>query len=196
MAEKQTQEAKILVFADDPDRKPRLYVCAKCGSAHSPKIYLASEEVQHATAKEAAENCYKCRTHDECKHCGSETPKGWVSCDSCRYKAALEKAVEVPDNGGPYCAFDGDTYYHDMVEAADAGLEWVSPCTITYPKIDIEDVLDGVISDMHDDASIDDLEGVDALDAAIKAFNEAQKTQTWFGDNSRKIRVPAPEQRA
>lgn len=183
--------AKVLIFADDPERKPRLYACAKCGSVHSPEIYLAKPEVKHAAALEAAENCYSCRTHDECKYCGCETPKGWLACADCRLAKALEKAEEVPDDGGPYCEFDGDRYFTELDEAADAGLDWVSPCTVTYPRIDGDDILDGLLSDMHEDASIDDLEGVDAFMAAVAAFNEAQTQQTWFGDNKRKIRVPA-----
>ncbi len=186
-----SQGARVLIFADDVERHPRLYVCAKCGSLHSPEIYLATRERAHEVAREAAENCYNCKTHDTCKDCGCETPKGWLSCDACLRSNALERAVEVPDNGGPYCAFNGDEYFHDMEEAQFAGLEWVSPCDITYPNIDIDGVLDQIISDMHEDASIDDLNGVDALEAAIKAFNDAQTTQSWFGDCKRKIRVPA-----
>lgn len=183
--------AKVLIFADDPDRKPRLYACAKCGSLHSPEIYLATEERKHQAAREAAENCYNCLTHSECKTCGCETPKGWGECTSCRTTRKLEAAEEIPDNGGPYCAFDGDTYYQELDEAADDGLEWVSPCLIEYPRLDGDSILDGILSDMHDDADIDDLHGVDEFLAAARAFNEAQTAQTWWPDNKRKIRVPA-----
>jgi hypothetical protein len=43
---------------------------------------------------------------------------------------------------------------------------------------------------MHEDASVDDLDAVDAFYAAVEAFNKAQKTQSWWGDNKRKIAVP------
>jgi len=46
-----------------------------------------------------------------------------------------------------------------------------------------DDVLENLLGDMFEDASVDDLEGVEA-------FNAAQKTQTWWGDEKRKIRVP------
>lgn len=183
-------EAVVLVARDNPDA-PLLYACPKCGAVHSPEIYLATKEVKHETARKAAEDCYRCKTHSTCETCGCETPKGWTRCTSCRLKAMLEKAEEVPDDGGPYCEFDGDTYFFEMEEAQDAGLEWVSPCHVSYPRIDAENVLDGLLGDMHEDASIDDLDAVDAFMAAVEVFNNAQRSQTWFGDNKRKIRVPA-----
>lgn len=182
--------AIVLINADDPDRKPQLYACPKCGSVHSPRIYMARDEVAHTAARTAAEDCYNCKTHNVCE-CGAECPKGWLACDSCRYAKLLDKAVEIPDDGGPYCAFDGDTYYTEMEQATDAGIEWVSPCEISYPKIDGGDVLDNLLGDMHEDASVDDLDGVDAFMEAVKAFNDAQRTQSWWGDSKRKIRVPA-----
>ncbi|WP_310533378.1 hypothetical protein, partial [Novosphingobium sp.] len=188
MAEGQTThgiEAIVLVRADDPDKKPILYACPKCGGLNSPAIYIATEERKHQAAREAAENCYTCRTHNTCDTCECETPKGWTRCESCRFKARLEAAVEVPDDGGPYCAFDGDEYFQELDQAADAGLEWVSPCDITYPRIDPADIYDSLLSDMHEDASIDDLNATAALDAAIDAFNKAQTQQSWFGDVKR-----------
>jgi len=181
----------ILIRKGDPDCKPMLYACSQCGSVHSPSIYLATEERKHEAAREAAENCYTCRTHENCKECGAECPKGWLVCEPCRYNKKLEAAEEIPDDGGPYCAFDGDTYFTEMEEAQDAGLEWVSPCKITYPRIDLDSILENLVSDeMHEDALTDDLEGLEALYAAVDAFNKAQTMQTWWGDGKRKIRVP------
>ena len=56
MGETMNTDIIVLVRDDDPERKPMLYACPKCGSVHSPKIYLAREDVQHATAREAAAN--------------------------------------------------------------------------------------------------------------------------------------------
>jgi hypothetical protein len=135
------REPKVLIFADDPDRQPRLYACPTCGSVHSPAIYLATKENQHAAAMDAARDCYTCKTHNECSYCGEQCDKGWTACGPCRFQRKLDAAEEIPDDGGPYCAFDGDT-------------------------------------------------GVDAFYAAVKAFNDAQRTQSWFGDEKRKIKVP------
>lgn len=183
-------EPKILVFADDPERKPRLYVCPKCGSVHSPEIYLATEERKHAAAREAAANCYSCKTHNECQYCGEQCSKSFTACEACRYQRKLDEATEIPDDGGPYCLFDGDTYFSDMHEAQDFGAEWVSPCTVTYPRIDADSVLENLLDDMHEDASVDDMDGVNEFYAAVEAFNKAQRCQSWFGDPRRKIQVP------
>lgn len=184
-----TVDAIVLVRADDPEAKPQLYACPKCGGVHSPRIYLASEGEAHKAARAAAENCYDCRTHGTCDTCGDETSKGWTRCINCRELAKLEKAIEIEDDGGPYCRFGGDTYYFDIDEARDDGCEWVSPCTVHYPRIDIDDIFENLTSEMFEDASVDDLDGVDALCAAVKVFNESQRTPTFFGDDSRKIRV-------
>lgn len=185
---------RVLVFIDDPEQKPRLYVCPTCGSTHSPKTYMARDDVAHEAARQAAVDCYTCKTHSTCQYCGEKCGKVWTACDPCRFQRRLDAAVEVPDEGGPYCAFDGDTYYTDLREAQDADLEWVSPCIITYPRIDADSVLENLLDDMHEDASVDDMCGVEAFEAAVKAFNDAQRTQSWFGDVKRKIRVPAATQ--
>ncbi len=178
-------EPIVLVAMDDPEQKPKLFACRTCGMAHSVKL------VGIEYARELAANCKTCQPKQyTCDICGCGTRQYWTRCDSCRHKVKLEAAVEVPDDGGPYCAFDGDTYYTELEDAADDGLKWVSPCHVTYPKIDIDSVLDNLLSDMHEDASIDDLDGVAAFELAVKAFNDAQKCQSWFGDDKRKIRVP------
>lgn len=184
-------EPLILVSAADPNKTPLLYACAGCGSVHSPAIYLATKERAHEAAMEAARDCYNCKTHNICKHCGAQCSKGSLACAPCWFQHRLDAATEIPDDGGPYCAFDGDTYFTEMEEATDEGLEWVSPCEITYPQIDGESVLESLLDDMHEDASVDDLDGVDAFLAAVKVFNDAQRCRSWWGDVKRKIRVPA-----
>ena len=161
-----TQEvfgAIVLVRADDPQQKPLLYACPKCGSVHSPRIYACRDELAHETARAAAEDCYTCKTHNICRDCGAECPKGWLACDQCRFARKLESAIEVPDDGGPYCDFGGDTFYTDITEASDAGIEWVSPCEVTYPRISADNVLENLLDDMHEDASVDDLVATEAF---------------------------------
>lgn len=187
--DKDAKPAIVLVAKGDPEQTPLLYACGKCGSVHSPNIYLASHDVKHRTALKAAEDCYTCRTHDECDTCGCDTPKGWTRCPACRDAAKLAKAVEVPDDGGPYCEFGGDDYYFDIDEAHDAGIEWVSPCHTIYPKLDAYSILESATEEMFEDASVDDLCGVEEFVAAVEAFNKAQSTPTFFGDYKRKINV-------
>jgi len=181
--------AIVLIAKGDPEQKPMLYACQKCGRVHSPQIYLASEEVRHKTAREAAENCYECISHYNCSSCGSETPKGLTKCKTCRLAEKLNKATEIPDNGGPYCNFDSDTYYFDIEEARDDGLEWVAPCEATYPHVNAYDVLERLTEEMFEDASLDDLNGVEEFLDAVAAFNKAQNTPTFWGNEKFKINV-------
>lgn len=183
-------EPIILISKDDSEQKPLLYACGKCGAVHSPSIYLAKPEVQHATAMEAARDCYNCRTHNHCKYCGEECHKGTLACHDCFINARIEQAVEVADDGGPYFGFGDDQIYHDMDEARDAGHEWVRPCTVTYPRIDPDTIFENLTEEMFEDAGEDDLVGTVELAAAIKRFNEAQTTPTYWADEKRKIRVP------
>lgn len=182
-------EPLVLVALDDPEQKPLLYACRTCGSVHSPAIYLASTEAQHATAKEAARDCYNCKTHNNCSYCGVEVSKGWLACRDCRISKKIEAAVEVEDDGGPYFGFDDDQMFHEMEEARNAGHEWVCPTTTTYPRLDADSIFENLTEEMFDDASPDDLNGTVELEVAIKAFNEVQTAATYWADEKRKIRV-------
>lgn len=176
----------VLVDVADPKQAPKLYACPTCGYAHSVKQY------GRKVARQLAVGCMNCRPKQyRCDTCRKKTSQYWTRCGNCRYDIKLAAAVEVPDDGGPYCAFGGDTYFHGLDEARDAGLEWVSPCHITYPKIDADSVLEGLLDGMHEGASVDDMDATEAFYAAVDAFNKAQTTQSWFGDDKRKIRVPA-----
>lgn len=182
--------AIVLIRADDPEMKPQLYACPKCGSVNSPRIYACRDDLAHETARRAAEECYNCKEYNLCA-CGEKCPKHWTSCEACRLAKRLEDAVEVPDNGGPYFGFDSDRMYHELEEAADDGHEWVWPSNVMYPKIDPDSVLENLYDEMFEDAGVDDLVGVDAFYEAVKAFNEAQTTRTYWADMKRRIRVPA-----
>ena len=182
-------EPLILIAKGDPEETPLLYVCAKCGSVHSPAIYLARKEVQHATALEAARDCYSCKTHNVCA-CGAECPKSWTACETCRFKKKFDAAVEVDDDGGPYFEFDGDRYYHDLSEAAADGVDWVCPTTVTYPRLDADSIFENLMDQMHEDASPDDLDATKKFRAAVARFNKAQTTASYWMDSKRKIRVP------
>lgn len=181
----------VLVALGDPTHKPQLYACPKCGAIHSPRIYACNDELAHEAARQAATDCYTCRETNTCSYCGNDCPKGWTACSDCRLAKKLEAAEEVPDDGGPYFAFGGDTFYHELQDAAEDSLEWLSPCTVTYPQISADSVLENLLDDMHEDASTDDLDAAAAFCEAVDAFNKAQTTKSYWPDEKRKIRVPA-----
>ena len=126
--------------------------------------------------------------HD-CDICGTKCPKYWTRCGECRLRIKLENAAEIEDDGGPYFEFGGDRYYQDIGTAAEDGVEWVAPCTKTFPRINGWSVLENLLDDMHEDASTDDLDGVEEFLAAVDVFNKIQSTASYWADEKRKIRV-------
>lgn len=179
----------VLVKADDPQAKPVLYACSKCGAVHSPRIYACREDMAHEAARKAAEDCYSCREHNVCAECGGECPKGWTACADCRAEKRFNAAAEVQDDGGPYFEFDGETFYGDIEDAAEDGVEWVSPCTVSYPHMDADNILENMLDDMHEGATIDDFCGISAFRAAVATFNKAQTTRSFWADSKRRICV-------
>lgn len=178
-------EPIILVALGDPEQKPRLFACQTCGRCQSVK-HQPEEQ-----ARRFAAECTQCHPKQYiCDMCGVDTPQYWTRCHVCVDTARIEAATEIEDDGGPYFGFGGEQMYHELDEARLDGHDWVQPCTIAYPRIDAENVLEHVTEDMFEDASVDDLEGVDDLCAAIQLFNDRQTTKTYWGDAKRKIRVP------
>lgn len=69
--------------------------------------------------------------------------------------------------------------------------EWVYVCDVRHPFIDVGDVLENVLDDGWEDMDEDNLNGVKELAAAIKAFNEANKSVNIYdADMGRVVRVP------
>lgn len=178
-------DAIELVRRDDPAGKALLYACPKCGALNSPGIYLAREEVAHQTAREAAENCYSCREHNTCTDCGEQCSKHYTKCDKCRKTSAFAKAEKIDVATVDHCFGYGGDFYCEVEEAEKAGEPWVFASTFTPYQIDPNSVLENVLDNHHEDASVDDLNGVRALVDAIQAFNEAQTSGTYFEDRKR-----------
>ena len=176
---------RILVFADDPEQKPRMYVCPKCGSGTSPEIFVANEARQHECAREAAENCYTCKTHNNCQDCGAQCSKHWLVCSECSIKRKISKRAHVPPETFDECfALDGDEMFYSPLEAAEAGHEWVVPAKpMERFEINLDGALESMLEQHYEDASEDDLKGLDALRAAVDAFNKAQTGGTFFPDD-------------
>lgn len=184
-------DVMILVAKGDPEQKPRLYACPKCGSCHSPKIYACREEQAHEAAYQAAANCYNCREHNNCSECGIECDKHRIKCDACHKASVFAKAEKIDAAGVEHCfGWDG-TFYHEVADAEDADEPWVFASTFTPFRIDPDSVIENVLDDHHEDASTHDLNGVDDLVAAIKAFNEAQTSGSYFEDRTRIAMISA-----
>ncbi len=178
---------RVLVFDDDPERKPRLYVCTGCGSGHSPAIYACRDEEAHRAARSAAENCYTCKTHNQCQDCGAQCDKHWLVCPGCRLKRMLAKREHVAADSFDYCfSLEGDGFYGSALEAAEAGEQWVCPAEpLRTFSLDAESILDSLLEDHFEDASWHDLDGTQDLLEAIDRFNKAQKQGSYDRDEKR-----------
>ena len=185
-------EIMILIAKGDASEKPRLYACAKCGTVHSPKIYVCREEEAHEAARRAAEECYNCRTHNNCQECGKETPKGWLKCSECREASKLAKATVIDAAELDYCFGADGEFYQSTEEAAEAGEPYVYASTFTPFRVSFDNIVENILDDHHEDASTHDLVGLKQLEAAVAAFNAAQTSGSYFEDGSRVARL-APE---
>lgn len=121
--------------------------------------------------------------------------------------ARMENATLVDKYDGPvYCegvpgGSYGDGYFSDIGELADmlddgdvdesvTREEFAYCCKSRATVLDIDSALENLTEEMFDDA-MDHLNGLDALMAAVEAFNEANKDLlTWDVDYSRKVRIP------
>lgn len=186
-------EAIILIKKGDPAEKPVLYACPKCGQAHSPKIYACREEEAHEAARRAAEDCYNCRTHNECQSCGKETPKGWLKCSECREQGKLQKATVVEPSELSYCFGADGEYYHSPEEAAEAGNSYAFDSKFTPYSLNFDNVVESILDDHHEDASESDLIGIDFLKATVQVFNKVQKHGSYFEDATRVAYLPKAE---
>lgn len=186
-------EAIILIKKGDPAEKPMLYGCPKCGTVHSPKIYACREEEAHEAARRAAEDCYKCRTHNECQECGKETPKGWLKCSECREQEKLRKAAVVESSELDHCFGADGEYYHSPYEAAEAGNSYAFGSQFTPFSLNFETVVESILDDHHEDASESDLIGLDFLKATVEVFNKVQKHGSYFEDGTRVAYLPKVE---
>lgn len=185
-------EIMILVAKGDASEKPRLYACSKCGTVNSPKIYACREEEAHEAARRAAEECYNCRTHNNCQECGKETPKGWLKCSECREAAKLAKATVIDAASLDFCFGAGGEFYHSPDDAAEAGEPYVYASTFTPFRVSFDNIVENILDDHHEHASQHDLVGLKELESAVAKFNAAQNSGSYFEDGSRVAHL-APE---
>ena len=142
-------DVRELTFKGESD--PKLYACGKCGKAYSPKIYACRDDMAHAAARRAAEECCKPRFCD----CGAELGQGWTACSPCRERKMLTKATVIERDGydGPVsadCSGEWGDGYSSEIEAMiehcrDAGEPipaYCHPCIEERLQLDPADILE------------------------------------------------------
>ena len=108
-----------------------------------------------------------------------------IALEAERFKKA-QKVAERDYEGG--YVYSGDTYYssiealRDWHDADEAAPHYVWACKgVAIPKASIEDVIDNILDNMWEGSNPSDLSGVDELEAAIEAFNEANRDVAVYG---------------
>lgn len=104
-------EVRELTFKGESE--PELYACGKCGKLYSPTIYAARDDICHAAARRAAEECCQPRFCE----CGTELDSFWTACRPCRERKILAKAtvMDAADYNGPVSAQCGGEWFDDIM---------------------------------------------------------------------------------
>jgi hypothetical protein len=135
--------------------------------------------------------------HSRQSKCGDCDDAEWKEKERKRETDRFEAATKIPalDYKGEHVYLD-DKYFDSVEDAIDQYLEGQEPEYVwacigkNLPEVDLEDVTSNLIDNMWEDADTSDLNGVDELEAALKAFNEANKSiQLWEPDYSTAILV-------
>lgn len=173
-------EPVVLIKQGDPENKPQLYACPQCGRAHSPLIYLASEQEAHRQAYEAAKNCLSCRTHNLCRGCGKEIDKHVMLCRDCRLDSILNKTERVTiGNDDPCFGVRDNEFYPTVEEARDAGCQWVHPATFYPVHIDVNWLLDRILDEHDEGLGESSFNNSGELADAVEKFNQAQTAGSY-----------------
>ena len=132
------------------------------------------------------------------KTCSDCESKVWKEKEHQKEAALFEAAKKIPASeysGGMVYGHD-DHYYESVEEAIDQYLEGQEPeyvwaCKDTgVVKASTESLCENMLENMWEDADVSDLNGVDELEAAVTAFNEANKSiSVWHPDYSTAILV-------
>ena len=114
---------------------------------------------------------------EECKR------KMWHEKEAAKEAERFEKAnkIKASEYTGDHVMCN-DQYYDCVEDAIDQYFEGQEPeymwaCKDDgIPSVDLEDVICNIIDNMWEDADTSDLNGVEELEAALKAFNEANES--------------------
>ena len=174
-----------------------IWYCSQCRAVFPEK---GQAEACHGTRLCACGKLAANRYSESCQECES---KAWRERMVREEMERYEKATKVPAAkwNGDQVFWDG-CYFETVDEAIEHAESGGMP-TPKYiwaarnqgvPRADIEDLLTNVLDSMWEDADMDDLNGVQELEAAIAVFNEANKgVVVWMVDHSTAIVLSAQQ---
>ena len=169
-----------------------IYYCSECRIVHRTKdeAEWCHGERLCACGKKITQGYYQ-------RQCGDCDHKEWKEKERKREAERFEKATKITETEykGEH-VFHDDKYYDSVDDAIDEYLEGQEPEYVWackdrgIPKASSENILDHILENMWEDADTSDLNGVEQLDEAIAAFNEANKSiSIWWPDYSTAILV-------
>jgi hypothetical protein len=168
-------------------------------------VFYCSDGRAVFPSKEQAELCHGERLCG----CGKKIGTGYkAKCDECdslewrtkesskeRERFEVATKIKASEYAGDH-VYCGDSYYDSVDDAIDVILEGQEPEYIwacqdkSLPTVDLEDVTFNLLDNMWEDADTSDLNGIDELEAALTAFNEANKSvRMWEPDYSTAILI-------
>ena len=190
MADVESPTAIELFHADS---KPAgVWYCSQCRNVYG--------------TEEAAQGCHgallcacgepRDRSYPNCQECRN---KEWAATLKAKEAARFEAAAKVPESeykdaqvfdecsGDYFNSFDELREHYEADGDPLPAYAWACR-DIGVREADIGMIIEPILDEMWEDADVDDLYGVDELDAAVSAFNEANKgVHVWEPDYTRAI---------
>lgn len=179
------------MLKNNPNPPIRLYT--KSGFDTLPEsMWLCGECRSFFYLEHIAADC--CR-QNYCQ-CGKPIEyKAHTMCSACADAKKLNDAELISDWQGPICTFDKrERFFSSLSEMydyyGDSDLpEYVAPCDeVVWGGIDVEDILNDSVQEMHADAS-DSFIDVDELESFVEKWCEKQSVISWFANFDKKIKV-------
>lgn len=172
-----------------------IFYCSQCRIVHRDKeeaIWCHGERLC-SCGKKITQGYFQ----RECSDCDYKTRK---SEENAKEVARFEKAAKIraSEYAGEmvYCA---DHYYESVEDAIDQYIEGQHPEYVWacrdegVRKIDLDDATCNVVENMWEDAELSDLNGIEELETALNAFNEANAgIKVWYPDYSTAILTSTP----
>lgn len=162
-------EAIAFVRQGASDALPEFFACGSCGAIYSPRIYAGTDDHRRNAARQAAENCAACTV---------KSPEDLDTQRAERRRREIASATEV-SNLEECFSDDGSEFYRSVDDARDAGETGVFGAKFFTYRVDPEQIVAAALEGHHDEASEDELTNVNALYAAIDAFNAAQRRGSY-----------------
>lgn len=196
-------------------RKVIAYACGHCGSVQSLKENAFNKSPVEAWRR-ALECCRRPTACTVCgtsirREAASMCERCWARKRWTDDRARARKAEVVADTGDPVCdPFWSGEWGDGYSPCLAAHLDWwedeyappegeapaedapeppafVYATTPIVPAIEPDTLLERLSEELHEDADAADLDGVDALLAAVDTFNKAQRAACYMIDYSRVI---------